>query len=84
MTELSPIKSRIVEAIKAAGPKGIVRAELIRAVYEGRVVSDSAVRSNINQINHLIAPTGFVIRSRRGAWENAYVMERTHEARHRR
>jgi hypothetical protein len=65
---LNPIKARIFDALKRAGPDGIETEMLFDLIYAGRPTQRTTLKSQIWQLNALLreAETGLRIRGDRG------------------
>jgi DNA-binding winged helix-turn-helix (wHTH) protein len=63
---LSPLKTRIFDALTRAGPDGIDADELFAMVFSGRAVLRTVLKSHVSQINDLLVETDFRIVGVRG------------------
>lgn len=63
---LNPIKARIFDAVKRGGRDGIEASALFETIYAGRNVQRSTLKSQIWQLNDVLADTGVRIRGERG------------------
>lgn len=76
--KLSPIRTRIFEAVRRAGAGGICRDDLMDVVYgnaaDGGPGSANVIAAHVAQINKLLAPLGRRIASDRGRGSGTYTL----------
>jgi hypothetical protein len=63
---LSPLKARIIDAVKRAGPDGIDADVLFWLIFSERRVKRLTLKSHVYQINDLLAATEYRIDAVRG------------------
>jgi hypothetical protein len=67
--QMTPLKARIVDQIKAAGDIGVTTTEIISEVYPDRsLINPRTIKAHVNQINDLLVATDWHIRSDRRRW----------------
>jgi hypothetical protein len=66
---LTPLKTAIVDRIKAAGDIGVTTTEIVNDLYRNRsFVKSTTIKAHVSQINDLLAGTIWHIRSDRRRW----------------
>jgi len=62
---VSAMAIRILDALDAAGPRGVSAADLFQVAYGNRGAKFGSLRSYVNALNRALAPSGVAIRSDR-------------------